>query len=236
MNHHAYYIEGPLSQFAEYSGALKPFWAKKFERFGIDEARELITFASLKNIGETVFFIGAVSITTEAQQALLKLFEEPQEGTVFILLLPHGALLPTLRSRILEYPREKSGLAVQKVLGGPPFAKAKVAPDIFVQQAPIFLKAQQLAASFLASSQKSRSEMIAKLLKDENDTKERAREFVNTLELALYEGHQMSFKNRRVALEDIAKVRSYLGDRSPSLKMLLEHLALVLPTENPKKE
>ena len=45
-------------------------------------------------------------MTSEAQQALLKLFEEPQAGVIFVFLLPHGSLLPTLRSRMLEYPEK----------------------------------------------------------------------------------------------------------------------------------
>ena len=95
MQHHAYYAEGSLSEFDAHKAALKPFWASSFERFGIDESRELIALSSLKNFNEAVFLIGAASITSEAQQALLKLFEEPQKGTTFVLLVPHGALLPS---------------------------------------------------------------------------------------------------------------------------------------------
>ena len=211
MQHHAYYIEESLSQFDAYKAALKPFWASAFERFGIDESRELIALASLKNFSEAVFLIGAVSITSEAQQALLKLFEEPQKGTVFILLVPHGALLPTLKSRMLLY--EKQLPAEIKVLGA-----ASHQPVIFPAQ----------ATAFLHSSGKERSDFIAKILKDEEGTKERVRDFVNALEAKLVDGHPMSLKVRE-GLEDIAMVRDYLGDRSSSLKMLLEHLALSLP-------
>ena len=104
MQHHAYYIEGRMSLFGAYKKRLYPFWAKEFERFGIDEARALIQLASLKNVGKTIFFIAAASITHEAQQALLKLFEEPQQGTTFVFLVSHGALIATLRSRMLPYP------------------------------------------------------------------------------------------------------------------------------------
>src|SRR3989344_3794535 len=130
MQHHAYYIEGSLSQFDTHKTALKPFWASAFERFGIDESRELIALSSLKNFKEAVFLIGAASITSEAQQALLKLFEE------------------------------------------------------------------------------------------------RVRDFVNALEIELVK----DIKKNRQGLEEIAMVRDYVGDRAPSLKMLLEHLALSLPT------
>jgi DNA polymerase III delta prime subunit len=198
MSHHAYYIEDSLARFGEYKAELQPFWAKEFERFGIDEARELIALASLKNFEDALFFIGAASITSEAQQALLKLLEEPQEGTTFVLLVPHGSLLPTVKSRMLKY--EKQPTAQKKVLGSP--------------------------AAFLNASGKERSDLIAKMLKDDEGVKERVRDFINALEAEL--AAQKSSPKQRQGLEDLAMVRNYLGDRSPSLKMLLEHLALSL--------
>ena len=199
MKHHAYYIEGSLSGFEAHKAELKPFWASSFERFGIDESRELIALSSLKNFNEAVFLIGAASITGEAQQALLKLFEEPQAGTTFVLLVPHGALLPTLKSRMLEYPELST----------------------VTENSSRYGEARQ----FLKMGGKERSDFITKLLKDEEGTKERVRDFVNALEIELVK----DVKKNRQGLEDIAMVRDYLGDRSPSLKMLLEHLALSLP-------
>ena len=200
MQHHAYYAEGSLSEFDAHKAALKPFWASSFERFGIDESRELIALSSLKNFNEAVFLIGAASITSEAQQALLKLFEEPQKGTTFVLLIPHGALLPTLKSRMLPYPELST--------------VTKDSPR------------QVEAGKFLKTGGKERSDVIAKLLKDDEGVKERVRDFVNALEIELVK----DIKKNRQVLQDIAMVRDYVCDRAPSLKMLLEHLALSLPT------
>jgi hypothetical protein len=199
MTHHAYYIEGDLSQFEAYKEEIPHFLAQKYERFGIDESRELQQQASLKVLGEeALFFIGTSAITSEAQQALLKLFEEPQPGVVFVFLVAHGSLLPTLRSRMLEYPNQ------------------------------IALKKQSTeAAKFLKASSKARSAEITALLKDEENVKERVRELLAGLELEL--AKHMQNPKARTGLEDIAKVRSYVGDRSPALKMLLEHLAVALP-------
>ncbi len=48
------------------------------------------------------FVIFAESMTEEAQNALLKLFEEPPQETVFYLVIPNPSiLLPTLRSRLI---------------------------------------------------------------------------------------------------------------------------------------
>lgn len=201
MDHHAYYIEGSLSLFDAYKERFAPFVAEYVERFGIEEARELIERSQLKNFGAATFFIATGSLTSEAQQALLKLFEEPQLGTTFILLVPHGTLIPTLRSRMLPYP---------EVL------KAESTSD---------------AKKFLQSSQKDRSAYITKFLKNDENLHQRVQDLLNGLEQNLYSNSQSTLNlHFRQGLEDIAKVRSYTNDRSPSLKILLEHLAISLPT------
>src|SRR5581483_10047480 len=103
-------------------------------------------------------------------------FEEPQRGVVFLLAVPHGTLLPTLRSRLLPYP--------------------------FV---PESAETSDEAREFLKAAPRARSALIAGILDAEEGEKER-------------EG-----------LGDIARVRSYVADRSASLKTLLEHLAVSLP-------
>lgn len=215
MEHHAYYIEGSPAEFEALKAELKPFVAQKFERFGIEEARELIALAGLKNFDRALFLIAASSITSEAQQALLKLFEEPQVGTVFVVLIPHGTLLPTLKSRMLPYESQK--LTSQKssgLLSSTSVRGGSQAGQTFVRQVSVFLRA----------SPKERSDMIAKMLKDEEGIKERVLDFVNGLEAELAK----DIAKNQQALADIAMVREYLRDRSPSLKILLEHLALVV--------
>lgn len=210
LTHHAYYIEDSPARFEEYKKLVPHFVAQKHERFGVEEARQLSQMASLKNVAaEAVFLIGMGSITTEAEQALLKLFEEPQQGTVFVVLAPHGALGATLKSRMMEYQSE--GAAGKKSL--PAGRQARVSES---------------AAVFLAASGKERSDFIATLLKDDEHTKERVLDFVNALEELL----STDVKKNAQALQDTAMVRDYLGDRAPSIKMLLEHLALSLPLSN----
>lgn len=220
MEHHAYIYEGPQELFdalADNARELFQFYdgndpdvrVEQWEKFGIDDAQKLKMQAQLKSAsGRALFVLGISSITNEAQQALLKLFEEPQAGNVFVLLMPHGALLPTLRSRLMVYPR-KLKLPGQKSSSG---------SETFAQPILVFLK----------SSSKDRSAYIADLLKDEDNQKERVRGFLEGLEIEL--SKKIKNKDARAGLEDTAKVRSYIGDRSPSLKMLLEHLAMSLPT------
>lgn len=198
MTHHAYLYEGSLSSFRALKEELHPYVAQKFDRFSIDDARELIAMAALKLVGEATFLIAFSSTTTEAQQALLKLLEEPQPGASFVFVVPHGILLPTVRSRMMEYVFESQKQNTSE------------------------------AKKFLQANGKGRSDMIAALLKDDEGVKERARDLVDALEAELSKGMQDPAVRR--GLEDVAKVRDYLRDRSPSLKMLLEHLALSLPS------
>ncbi len=209
LTHHAYYVEDSPSLFTGLENGIRSsqqfdahdpgFYARQYEKFGIDEARELQQLASLKSTkGAILFLLSISSITTEAQQALLKLFEEPQKGTFFVVLIPPGLLIPTLRSRMLPYPQV--------------FPRVRSLAD---------------AEEFLSCSQKERSSFIAAFLKDEDWLKDRVRDFLDSLELVL--STKIADPKVRAGLEDIQKVRSYVGDRSPALKMLLEHLAVALP-------
>jgi hypothetical protein len=238
MQHHAYIYEG--SQ--ELLGALVEAARKEFnfegdnnpdlhvesyEKFGIDDAHELTRDAQLKSVsGRSLFILGIASINTHAQQALLKLFEEPQEGIIFVLLVPHGILLPTLRSRLMPYPETQNFAEEKSKLGG----QNSLARDGSDPKRETRGPFEQQVSTFLKSPYKARSAQIAALLKDEENTKERVRDFVNALEAQLYDRLRKSVtKEVREGLEDIAKVRGYLADQSPSLKMLLEHLAATLP-------
>lgn len=211
LTHHAYLIEDSTSLFDAYVEAIRKqegfdtdspdFFAQKYETFGIDEARELIARASLKKLGErSLFFIGISSIGAEAQQALLKLFEEPQAGLTFFVLTPPGIFIPTLRSRFVTHTLdvgEASSTAAAK--------------------------------KFLQSSYKERSAMAADMLEDDDeDNKEKVRDLLNAIEALLAPKLSQSAEIRQ-SLEDIAKFRSYVNDRAPSLKMILEHFALTLP-------
>jgi len=78
-----------------------------FERdsFGIDDARELLQFVSGRTFsgGKRILIISFYSITIEAQNALLKILEEPKESTHFLILVPYeDMLLPTVRSRMIS--------------------------------------------------------------------------------------------------------------------------------------
>ncbi|HXH26712.1 MAG TPA: AAA family ATPase [Candidatus Acidoferrum sp.] len=71
---------------------------------GIETIRELYQAARSKSRGSQAIIIDhAETMGVEAQNALLKLLEEPRPGLCFILTSPHlNALLPTIVSRIQQ--------------------------------------------------------------------------------------------------------------------------------------
>lgn len=84
-------------------------------RFGIEDARELIRKAYNRPVEATeqVMVVRTDFITLEAQNALLKVLEEPPLSTRFIFVIPRSFIvLPTLISRFSEeyYTEKKSNL------------------------------------------------------------------------------------------------------------------------------
>ncbi len=114
--HHANFVWGGVSEIQELKEILgragfvvkanPDFLEMNSNTFGIDEARELSRWAINKPIAgvRKVAIIIADSITHEAQNALLKVFEEPTLGTYFFVILPSGGgLLGTVLSRVRVY-------------------------------------------------------------------------------------------------------------------------------------
>jgi DNA polymerase III delta prime subunit len=74
-----------------------------YDSLGIKEARELVEISLSAPIKEKkkIIILSFKSITREAQNALLKLFEDPNPSSEFLITGANvDALLPTLRSRL----------------------------------------------------------------------------------------------------------------------------------------
>lgn len=114
MGHHAYLLVGSFP------------WARAFLKeknlfegpdtvfitsviFGIDDARAII-FDSLRapiQESKRTFVLLCTTLTLQAQNALLKLFEDPCDTAQFYLVVPHDSILiPTLRSRLAHAGEE----------------------------------------------------------------------------------------------------------------------------------
>ncbi len=89
-----------------------------------------------------------------------------------------------------------------------------------------------IAEEFIKASKEKRSAMIKKLTsgKDEEEKREFREEaiaIVNGIETVAYMSGRGTSRHREL-LEDIQVLRGYLHDRSAPVKMILEHLSLVL--------
>jgi hypothetical protein len=127
--HHAYLLLGDAARALPHVEALfgslagsPDFFPYAEEVFGVKEARKLSEQALRKAFGgRKIFLLTPQTITLEAQNALLKTFEEPVSDTHFFLALRDGgAVIPTLRSRMRVVPLggEADGAAAAKFLNG----------------------------------------------------------------------------------------------------------------------
>ncbi len=185
----------------------------RYGLLSVEDARNVIEAASGAPLaGENKAVIIAVDRAYhEAQNALLKLFEEPPRGTHLFLVLPNlGGLLPTLRSRVQTLHRDNS------------------------RREPII---SSEAETFLKAGKEKRSAMIKKIAEhkagDAASAREEAIALLNGIEAAAYTRcESLTFTPEIEALfEDIATMRGHLYDRSAPVKMILEHLAIVVPTD-----
>ncbi len=174
------------------------FWLGEFNVLKIDESRSL----ALKHLNKPVkndrkfFVISTNFITKDAQNSLLKMFEEPQADTVFFLIAPETiVLLPTLKSRLISY--------------------YPISTKIEDNQSVVFLKGN------LGKRLKITADLL-KDLKDEKITKSEIIDFLKKVEKELKE------KRNLLGIEDLEKAISYSNDESPSIKVILEHLAVTL--------
>ena len=240
--HHGYCIEGDtndtfsklcvfLERELDFPIIANPdFVSEELNSFGIDDARRLKEIHATKSFREDarkIFIIRTNFITHEAQNSLLKMFEEPGEGNHFFILTPAAhILLPTLKSRLLIVQNEGEGGRGEK--GGSKKGgqnantnAGKIAGDLE-------------AATFLKSSPPKRLKIVSALLAEieaEKKTKADAIHLVETLlkELHAAKSPQKYTKEDVAAFEELMKCRDYLGDRAASTKLLLEHIALILP-------
>lgn len=104
--HHAYGVESSYSIYVELEQVLDRenfsyIVHKQYESFKIDDARMIKSLQSEKTEKASLFVLEFSFINREAQNALLKVLEEPASQTYFILVFPNvKKLLPTLQSRL----------------------------------------------------------------------------------------------------------------------------------------
>ena len=177
--------------------------------FKLEHAQELRRKQGMRSSlgGKKIFVVLFNTITGEAQNALLKTLEEPTEDTHFFFVVEnHMLLLPTLRSRM----------------------------QIIVHSPEGSLSRSALAKDFLKGAVSVRMNIVQKMTKakkeDKGEAKEEARAFLRALEHELYDDLKRGQKALVPSLEHVLYAKHELGGRAPSIKLLLEHLALTVPT------
>ena len=174
---------------------------RTYNHFTMEDARSLRERASLHAVGEEgrVFIIAAPTIPTDAQNALLKTFEDPPSDAKFFLIVPSPeTLLPTLRSRMQ------------------PLELGHAASDSPVD-AKLFLKAMP----------EKRIEMLKPLLeKDDDDKRDLSGtiSFLSELEHLL----SVNPAEHVTGLSAVYRARKYITDRGALAKTLLEQVALLV--------
>ncbi|MDQ2933137.1 MAG: hypothetical protein M3Q80_02035 [bacterium] len=220
LTHHAYLLVGSptiqdeliivLNKTHKIPQQANPdFFSQTYQTLTVDDARAIKSMHSTRPIGITekkIFILSMNGITIEAQNALLKLLEEPSEYAHFFLIVPSAhILLPTVKSRLLELAINKEGAAATH--------KAWEAE----------------ATAFVKMNPAKRLEVVKKLIEEitkEKKSKQDAIDFLNAVQDSVYK-EKGSIKGKDI-LETIETSRTYMNDRAPSVKMLLEYVALNL--------
>ncbi|MFA5933665.1 MAG: hypothetical protein WC795_00365 [Candidatus Paceibacterota bacterium] len=219
--HHAYIIEGEgevlvpdiLSALSEKGIAIEgnpDVLVEKYETFTVDDSRRLKSFASERGVAGTErFFIFSIAFfTREATQTLLKIFEEPNEGIHFILVIPRISALPeTLRSRaeIIQLGKSNTNTEILKS-----------------------------AQKFLFADIPSRLAIIKKIIDSHKDDEDAGAIRHEALSLLNHiEGLLAEKVSEDTPLHDEVKelyaCKKFLSSQGASVKILLEHMALILP-------
>jgi DNA polymerase III delta prime subunit len=229
--HHAYLIEGKRDEIVpevlEFLKTLNintignpDFVQISIDNFKIEEAFDLRSMSTDKSFslghsstGEAsskkVFLICVNSFSLDAQNVLLKMFEEPIEDTHFFLVVPDvNALLKTLVSR---------------------FYVISTRQDLAEEN--------KQAKKFITLPLKNRLDFIKELLAEEEEEDEEGNEivaldssrskalkFLNALEVTL---PKTVFDTK--TFEHIFKVREFLRIPGSSTKSLMESVALIIP-------
>lgn len=232
--YHSYVVEGDptvvvnkLLRFLEMRGEIEKqsqdVFCQMYESFTIDDSRVIKDWHNKLGItnGKKICILSAKFINREAEQALLKIIEEPGINTHFFMVVPDSSiLLPTIISRV-QIVRIPDSSIVNVV---------NASSELSVNQ-----EAKKHVSSFVKTTPEDRINKIGQITKekkeDENSSlKFYAINFVNELEIIFYQKFKNNKNDKKIqfVLKELQKSRGYLNTQGASVKMILEHLALVI--------
>ncbi len=169
----------------------------------IETARYISSWSNTPYSGEKVGLISFNTAGLEAQNALLKVLEEPRAGVRFIIITTHREhLIPTVLSRLHQMN------LTQDVLHDEMYTKAY---------------------TFLTTPKVNRMNLkeVKLLLEEEDEEGRKKRESVKSFILALTDVLKTENSESRYILETL-EFASYASRPSTSGKALIEYLALLL--------
>lgn len=226
--HHAYLIEGARDSVVPHIlDLIKSFGIEvennpdfthiAIDNFKMDEAMSLREMGSQMafTTNKKFFIVSANTFSLDAQQALLKMFEEPIENTHFFVVVPEiDAMIKTLRSRFFV-------ISPKMVIDKDLVAQA----EQFIKM-PLF-KRIDFIKELLADADDEDGDTVAL-----NSARSKALKFLNALESILHQNMSkgtFDITKDTGYFEQIFKARQFLRQPGSATKTLMESVALRLP-------
>lgn len=220
--YHSYVVEGDLMTTAEdiinlleTRGEIEKFspdvLCQFYESFTIDDSGQIKEWHSRLGITQLkkVCIIAAHFINKEAEQTLLKIIEEPKEDTHFFIIVPDASLLlDTILSRV----------------------------HLVKNNEVIVNEDKKIVEDFIRSEPSKRIVMVSGII-DEFKNSEgsaglrfKALSLVSGIEKDIYDQWKKDINNeeKKFILNELKNAREFLSNPGASVKMILEHIALIL--------
>lgn len=220
--YHSYVVEGApedviysLRSFLENRGEVNKnspdVMLSLFDSFAMEDSHNIKEWYQNKSTDgkKKICIIGAKFINREAEQALLKVIEEPTANSHFFIVVPDSSLLlDTILSRV-HLIKDNSNDNIDE---------------------------DKIAENFIKQTPNSRIEEIADIIKEFKDNensgglRHKAITLINGLERIIYKKWKddVNNENYKFILNELKNCRGFLSTPGASVKMILEHIALVI--------
>jgi|GEM_PF-4617784 len=209
---HAYFLSGDPKTQTDYLVNLLQnntefnhhIWKQYDSLISIENVHEAKKMAQSKQSEheKTWIILGGISISRDAQQALLKILEEPTLGTHICICLPsYDQLLETVQSRLTLFPISDS------------------MQTYYNEEVSFFIQRpyKERMAYIKEISEKLKEGNIAR--------------FLETLQKQIYQMHITSKETKKYSLllEEILFMQRYARNQGAMIVLILEHIAIMIP-------